>query len=278
MNSKEQIKILLKDLQDTYLLVKRFENLSEVPKIEMDLALSKVRNLYDLMLKVDVENFDAIPEIEKDDLIVDSTSNDSEEARVLEWKLAKEKELQKQKEEKQSEVLKEPEPIVEEKIIEAPIEKKVEVVEPVVQEENVIIKEKDEEIVEIKEPEFIIETPTKTEIQENGKSIVADRFQNKKSMNDSISDSSVKVDRAARMQKKPIKDMHNAIGVNDKFLFIRELFEGDKERYWETIQVLNNFDSFENAYHFLKEEFTWDFEDDTVTKLVGIIQRKFANQ
>ena len=188
MNSKEQIKILLKDLQDTYLLVKRFENLSEVPKIEMDLALSKVRNLYDLMLKVDVENFDTIPEIERDDIIVDSTSNDNDEARVLEWKLEKEKELQQKKEESEKEIPKKTEPIVEEKLIEDTIKKKDDVVEPavqenmaVVEEKYAVIEEKEEEKIERKEPEFIIETPTKTESLENGKTIVADRFQNKKS-------------------------------------------------------------------------------------------------
>jgi hypothetical protein len=78
------------------------------------------------------------------------------------------------------------------------------------------------------------------------------------------------------MQSKPIQDIASAISLNDKFIFIRELFKGDKEQYFETIQLLNNFDTYENAIGFLNENFDWEAEDPNFERLKELVKRKFA--
>ena len=94
------------------------------------------------------------------------------------------------------------------------------------------------------------------ESSQNGNSpeIIADKFQSKKFIHDDISKKNVKKDVSTKLQSKPINDINSAIGLNDKFIFIRELFGNDKEHYHETIQVLNNFDIYENAVNFLNEK------------------------
>jgi hypothetical protein len=78
------------------------------------------------------------------------------------------------------------------------------------------------------------------------------------------------------MQSKPIKDLSKAIGVNDKFLFIRELFDGNKEHYHEAIQLLNEIPDYEEAENYLKETFDWNWEAPVTKKFIELIKRKFA--
>ena len=42
------------------------------------------------------------------------------------------------------------------------------------------------------------------------------------------------------MQNKPVSDIGAAIGINDKFYYIRELFSGDSRAYQDTIRRLNS--------------------------------------
>ena len=53
MNKKELIKNLTSDIQDIYSIANRFENSENIHPLDIDLALSKVRNLYELLLKLD---------------------------------------------------------------------------------------------------------------------------------------------------------------------------------------------------------------------------------
>ena len=78
------------------------------------------------------------------------------------------------------------------------------------------------------------------------------------------------------MQSKPIHDIASAISLNDKFIFIRELFNGNKEQYLETIQILNNFDTYENALDFLINNFDWEEENPHFERLKELVKRKFA--
>ena len=46
MNKNELVKTILKNIQDIYSISGKFENSDELHQIDIDLALSKVRNLY----------------------------------------------------------------------------------------------------------------------------------------------------------------------------------------------------------------------------------------
>jgi hypothetical protein len=50
MEFKNTLEIVTKDIQDIEKLVSNFKNYSRIPNIELDLALSRLRNLYDLLL------------------------------------------------------------------------------------------------------------------------------------------------------------------------------------------------------------------------------------
>ncbi len=52
-------------------------------------------------------------------------------------------------------------------------------------------------------------------------------------------------------------------------------FGNNKELYHETIQVLNNFDTFENAVTFLDENFNWTEDDVNFERLKELVRRKY---
>ncbi len=83
---------------------------------------------------------------------------------------------------------------------------------------------------------------------------------------------------AAKMERLPIEDLRTAIGINDKFLMINELFSGSLEAYNKMLDELNEFKSFNGASTFLielKVEKQWDSNLPAWRKLVQLLERKF---
>lgn len=76
------------------------------------------------------------------------------------------------------------------------------------------------------------------------------------------------------LHSKPIHNIEDAIGVNDKFLFIRELFSSNAGRYKETMDALNNASDFNSAYSYIEKNFEWDFENEAAQKLLELIRRR----
>lgn len=81
------------------------------------------------------------------------------------------------------------------------------------------------------------------------------------------------------LQQSPIHDLREAIGINDKFVFINELFKGDLEKYNKILDELNGFSSLKGAQTYLTElsvQHQWDEESPTFLKLAHMLERKFA--
>ena len=85
---------------------------------------------------------------------------------------------------------------------------------------------------------------------------------------------------AARLQRKPVTDLMNAIGINDKFLLLNELFGGSMEKYNKSIRALNNFSTLLGAKTYMSElqiELQWDCDSDAYRKLDDLIERRFIS-
>ena len=84
---------------------------------------------------------------------------------------------------------------------------------------------------------------------------------------------------AARLQKKPVTDLMTAIGINDKFLLLNELFAGSMEKYNRSIRALNNFPTLLGAKTYMSElqiEFQWDVNSEAYRKLNDLVERRFT--
>jgi hypothetical protein len=76
---------------------------------------------------------------------------------------------------------------------------------------------------------------------------------------------------------KPISNLPEAIGVNDKFLFIREIFNDDNEAYEQAISRLDNATSITDAQAVIMSYTGDNIENDVVTQLLDLVKRKLSS-
>ena len=83
---------------------------------------------------------------------------------------------------------------------------------------------------------------------------------------------------AAKLQQNPVPDLKSVIGINDKFLFVNELFGGSMEKYNKSIENLNDLKTLNGAMIYLNElkiELQWNSSNEAYLKLKELISRKF---
>ena len=78
------------------------------------------------------------------------------------------------------------------------------------------------------------------------------------------------------VRKERITDLKQAIGINDKFLLLRDLFGGDTERYERTIDRLNEFDDLDDCIIYISENYDWNPSSDGVRFLIELLERKLS--
>ncbi|MEP6846611.1 MAG: hypothetical protein ABI861_11430 [Panacibacter sp.] len=82
------------------------------------------------------------------------------------------------------------------------------------------------------------------------------------------------------LKDSPVKDLKKAIGINDRFVFIDELFRGDENMYERSIKTINGFSIFPEAEYWiqreLKSKIGWDEESQTVRHFDQLIRRRFS--
>ena len=85
---------------------------------------------------------------------------------------------------------------------------------------------------------------------------------------------------AERLQQNPVRDLKSAIGINDKFLFVNELFGGSMEKYNKSIENLNDLKTLKGAMIYLNElkiELQWNSSNEAYQKLKELVSRKFES-
>ena len=101
-----------------------------------------------------------------------------------------------------------------------------------------------------------------------------------KTINEMISAQKAPVGIAGDKTELPsIKDLKSAINLNDKLLYVRDLFNGYSMAYGEAIEILNRFNKFEEADQFLKANYynknQWEDKQTTTDKFYLLLQRRF---
>ncbi|GAA4339854.1 hypothetical protein GCM10023149_50840 [Mucilaginibacter gynuensis] len=81
--------------------------------------------------------------------------------------------------------------------------------------------------------------------------------------------------------QQPISDLKSAITLNDKLLFVKDLFNGYSLAYSEAVEILNRFNNFEEAERFLNSNYVaknnWDAKPQTSEKFFNLLRRRYAN-
>jgi hypothetical protein len=130
--------------------------------------------------------------------------------------------------------------------------------------------------VKAKQPQVAAETDDK-----NQKKLVGEKYMaGQNSIHERLAQMKDDKSIGARMQFKPIENIKDAIGLNEKFLFINELFAGDINAYNQSVSELNSCPSIHEAFELLNKltsEFQWDGQRsaETIEKLANLVQRRF---
>ena len=129
--------------------------------------------------------------------------------------------------------------------------------------------------------------PTKEEQIKNTEPInpVKEKF-----VNPDVNDSKLTLNEMLSAQKeqknsilKPEKsniDLKTTISLNDKMIFIKDLFNGYNLAYSEAVEIINRFESFEAADNFLLKNYAqknnWANKQDVVDRFYEYLNRKFG--
>lgn len=82
------------------------------------------------------------------------------------------------------------------------------------------------------------------------------------------------------LKETPVKDLRKAIGINDRFLFINELFRGDENMYERCIKTINSFNIYAEAEYWITRELQvklgWNTDQPTVQLFYQLVKRRFS--
>jgi len=230
----------LEVIQEQFSIIKAYEG--KIPNIELDLFMTSIRDLYELVLSLQTENIGHImPKVDE---------SPAAGTRFASGIISMEPAVREERSEPEPESIPEPEPEPEPEPIPEPAS------EPIPEPETVTSQMSD------RQPKLTVDL-----FSEMAGSTLADRLKdgNEKRIAD-------------KLQENKIPDLRTTIGINDKFLFINELFEGNMRIYDEAIQKLNAGTTIAQADLLLldlKIAYNWDSNSPTVKKFVELVRRKF---
>lgn len=111
--------------------------------------------------------------------------------------------------------------------------------------------------------------------ENNGTRRLGDSFTKDRSLNDFITDDSVKLEH--KLSNMPVSSLQSAIGINDRFQYIRELFDGNSDLYNETVTKLDSMNEIKDAVVYLQSNFKWK-KTEISLKFVNLLKRRFPNE
>jgi hypothetical protein len=121
------------------------------------------------------------------------------------------------------------------------------------------------------------ETPTLTQ-QVSKKELNDIIGQNGTSLNDKLK--SEKTELAEILTDSPIRDLKKGIGINDRYVFVNELFRGDEAMYERSIKTINGFRILAEAEYWMERELKvklgWDDGKATTQHFYQLVKRRFS--
>lgn len=110
--------------------------------------------------------------------------------------------------------------------------------------------------------------------------VVARKFEIQTTVHDKISKTKEDKSWHEKLQNQPLQDLKKSIGINEKFKFMNELFDGNLTDYNQSIDALNKFNSLAEAESFIEQNLipkhNWNKDAAIYQSFIGLINRKFS--
>lgn len=104
------------------------------------------------------------------------------------------------------------------------------------------------------------------------KMVVGESFHKERSVNDVISENK---SNESNINNGPISSLRAAIGLNDRFIFIREIFDNNTDKYNTVIDQLDKLETIQQAVELLKANLSLQ-KNETSLKFVDLLKRRFS--
>ncbi len=89
-----------------------------------------------------------------------------------------------------------------------------------------------------------------------------------------------KVEVATVLQSAPVRDLKKAVGINDRYLFVNELFRGDESMYERSLKTINAFSIYPEAQYWIERELKvklgWNDQCEAARLFDQLVRRRFA--
>lgn len=108
---------------------------------------------------------------------------------------------------------------------------------------------------------------------------ITDKFKkDSQSINEKIAQTKSDASLSEKMKESPVADLKKAIGINEKFRFVNELFEGNLSDYNATIEKLNSAGNAPDAYKHLEgqaNKYKWPQDSNSLNNLKDLVRRRY---
>jgi len=238
MDLNTTIDIIIKDLNDVRAIIDDLKEIPGVPALQVELAKLKCKTASDVIALLKI-----LPEVKS---AVKQVSTHAEEAKS---------------------------------------ERKTEIPEPkpsVKNAEEIRIPEKNKKSIPDK-PIYdvppVTKEASKPAVKKTGEpSIIADQFSNiPESFNEALGNLKHEDDVLEILKTKRVTSLAEAIGVNDKFLFIREIFDGNQGTYDQAITKLESAGNLDDALSIILSYTGDKTESEAIHQLLDLIKRKLLS-
>jgi len=235
---------LIKILENIELAISELKQNQDLHKIEIDLLLAKTSTIYEKLLSLTNYNSNQ-EESQKTNIEAEITNNETKE-------------------------------------IEDEIDLNIASIENIDTETN--LDKIDEEFVipqsEKNENINIIDTEMEQKIIKNEiKSTLSDRYihSHSKSIGEILEKFKNEHDISSRINRTPISNLKNAISINDRMMFTRELFNNNNEKFFSTIDAINNMTALEEALEYLNDKINLETSSLSLEKFMELVYRRFLS-
>ena len=251
MDLKSTIAIILKDLEEARNILDDLKNYPDVPAFQIELAKAKCRSAEEV-IKV-------LGDLEAKPVVKEESVTDPEPRTVNEDK-------------KEDSIVLEQgiDNIASEEKKEKPEEDELLTVEPESKEtviENVI-----DQVVQPASDK------SESEVRKKEGQILADKFSRQASLNEQLGSKRQDEENSEPGIVKPVENLNDAIGLNEKFMFIRELFDGNQDLYRKTLDKLNETTDIDSAFNELSRSISGNSDSEAFDILLDLVKRKLSSK
>lgn len=257
MDFNATIDLIINDLEEARRIIDDLKSYPGVPALQIELAKAKCKSAGEIIALLKEKQEPAAENKEIYQVIAELKKKDTDK------------------------IVSEPEKIETKEIISEPVK---EVTDQIITET-----EKEENIPQNKEKELRSETPKKPSESEReiagqhakkqaDSSILADTFSHLSSrLNEQMVIKKSDGDISGMLKTKPLISLSEAIGVNDRFMYVREIFNGNREAYNEALAKLEKVENLSDARAVIMSYKGDNEECEAVEQLINLVKRKLPH-